>query len=1152
MRVGVDTGGTFTDVVGEDGRIAKVLSTPRDPSEAVAAGVERFAPDVLAHGTTVATNALLERRGAVVALVTNEGFADLIEIARQDRPALYDATARRPAPLVSRGLRLEVAGRLGPDGAEREALGEVPAIPGGVEAVAVCLLHSDLDDRHEREVAEVLRQRGVDVTCSADVSPQHREYERLSTTVANAYLRPLCAEYLGRLSGLAGSVLVLTSAGGLVPVDEAARVPARLLLSGPAGGAVAAGWDAAAAGYPDAVTFDMGGTSTDVCLVLDGRPAPAGERTVAGLPVRLPSLDVHTIGAGGGSIARIDPGGALAVGPRSAGAAPGPACYGLGGTDPTVTDADLVAGRIPAGATLPGLDALDLAAATAALDDARVTADGVLAVVDAAMTLAVRRVSVERGVDPSGLALVAFGGAGPLHACAIADALGMPAVVVPPRAGVLSAAGVLAAPRQADVVRSWPTPSDTKGLVWAGLEVAREAMRRVDVEQGGWSANLRALESEPLRLSTDVVEVEVGVDCRYAGQSWELTVPTVAAFGDEHERRNGYRRDGTAIEVVAVRATARVPSGVDLDSLPPVARTGPVAGPKVIAEEDCTIWVADGWTADVHDSGSWVLRRNAPPGEASEPARPDRGSATPEASAASPTPATPYSPSTLAVLIARLTGVAEEMQAVLRRAASSPNIKERADCSCALFTAGGELLTQSESIPVHLGSMPASVAAAIAAFPGDELRPGDQVVLNDPFAGGTHLNDVTLVAPCHLTGEDGTPRLVGWVANRAHHADVGGMVPGSIPPDASEIYQEGLRLPPLRLGPEVVAVLLANSRTPEERRGDLDAQGGANAVGVARFLEVAAEGWELEEVVAYGERRMRAALTELPDGTVRFQDVLDSTGTDIHVAVEVAGDQVTFDFTGSGPQAVGNLNAVRAVTASAVAFALRCATDPDIPANGGALRPVRIVTEAGSVVDARAPAAVGAGNVEVSQRVADACLGALAQMARERVPAAGQGTMNNVILGSAEAGFVSYETLAGGQGGGPAHPGDSGVHTAMTNTRNTPVEAFERAYPMRVRRLSIRRGSGGAGRLPGGDGIGKEVEVLADCTLSLVTERRASQPWGLWGGEPGMVGENWLLRGGDEAAADRLPAACTVALHPGDVVRILTPGGGGWGSAPSS
>ena len=610
MRVGVDTGGTFTDVVAEDGRITKVLSTPTDPSEAVTIGVSRFAPDVLAHGTTVATNALLERQGARVALITNAGFADLIEIARQDRPALYDPTARRPAPLVARELRLEVDGRLGPDGQELAPLGPVPHLPEGVEAVAVCLLHSDLDIQHELAVAEELRSRGHDVTCSFEVSPQHREYERLSTTAANAYLRPLCADYLGRLQVLAPAVLVLTSAGGLVPVDEAARVPARLLLSGPAGGAAAAGWAAAAAGFPDAVTFDMGGTSTDVCLVQDGRPAPAGERTVAGLPVRLPSLDVHTIGAGGGSIARVDPGGALAVGPRSAGAVPGPACYGRGGSEPTVTDADVVAGRIPAGTTLPGLEALDLELAASALDGAGVSAEGVLAVVDAAMTQAVRRVSVERGVDPAALALVAFGGAGPLHGCAVAEALAMPAVVVPPRAGVLSAAGVLAAPRQADVVRSWPTPSDTSGLVWAGLEVAKEALAGVGVAQGGWSANLRALATEPLRLSNEAVEVEVGVDCRYAGQSWELTVPTVEAFAAEHERRNGYRREATPVEVVAVRATARVPSGVDLGSLPPVERHGRVVGPAVIAEEDCTVWVAAGWTAEVHESGSWVLRQD--------------------------------------------------------------------------------------------------------------------------------------------------------------------------------------------------------------------------------------------------------------------------------------------------------------------------------------------------------------------------------------------------------------------------------------------------------------------------------------------------------------------------------------------------------------
>ena len=518
-------------------------------------------------------------------------------------------------------------------------------------------------------------------------------------------------------------------------------------------------------------------------------------------------------------------------------------------------------------------------------------------------------------------------------------------------------------------------------------------------------------------------------------------------------------------------------------------------------------------------------------------------------------------PASLQVLISRLTGVAEEMGAVLRRAAFSPNIKERADCSAALFTSEGELLVQAEHIPVHLGSMPASVAAALAVF-GDRLGPGDQVVLNDPFAGGTHLNDLTLVAPCFVDG-----RLVGWAANRAHHADVGGMAPGSIPPEATEIYQEGLRIPPVLLSPAVEAILAANSRTPAERAGDLDAQRGANQIGVERLAALA--GAPLDEVVAYGERRMRAALGDLPDGTWAVEDVLDSAGPrpdqqhPIRVALTltITGDTARFDFTGTDPQRPGNVNAVEAVTVSAVAFALRSATDPTIPANGGAMRPVEVIAPPGTVVAAQPPAAVGAGNVEVSQRVADVCLAALAHAAPHRVGAAGQGTMNNVLVGGLGGGGVSpggaawvyYETLAGGQGGRPDRRGGmSGVHTGMTNTKNTPIEALERAFPMRVRRYRLRRGSGGDGLAAGGEGIERDLEMLQDCTVSLITERRVSAPWGLAGGAAGAVGENWLLPGGDESRAERLPDKCTVRLRPGDVLRMLTPGGGGWGTSAVS
>jgi N-methylhydantoinase B/oxoprolinase/acetone carboxylase alpha subunit len=464
--------------------------------------------------------------------------------------------------------------------------------------------------------------------------------------------------------------------------------------------------------------------------------------------------------------------------------------------------------------------------------------------------------------------------------------------------------------------------------------------------------------------------------------------------------------------------------------------------------------------------------------------------------------------------------------------------------------------------------MPASVAAVIARFDGagDPLRPGEQAVVNDPYEGGTHLNDVTVVAPCHVDG-----RLVGWVANRAHHADLGGAAPGSLPADATDIAQEGLRIPPVRLTREVRELVVASSRTPTERAGDLDAQIGANVVGVRRLA--ALDGEPFGEVLDYGERRCRAALDALGDGEWAAEDVLDSTGpradqqhpATIRCRVVARDGGLRVDFTGTDPQSSGNVNAVEAVTVSCVEFALRSALDPTLPANAGGMRPIVVVAPPGTLVAARFPAAVGAGNVEVSQRIADVCLRALAWAVPARVGAASQGTMNNVLIGGrtdlaggGEA-WVYYETVAGGQGGRPpaptgptgvGRPGMSGVHTGMTNTRNTPVEALERAFPVRVRRQRLRRGSGGAGAAPGGDGVERDLEVLVDATVSLITERRVSGPWGLAGGEPGAVGETWLLRGGDEAHAERLADKCTLHLRAGDVLRVLTPGGGGWGDAP--
>ncbi len=521
------------------------------------------------------------------------------------------------------------------------------------------------------------------------------------------------------------------------------------------------------------------------------------------------------------------------------------------------------------------------------------------------------------------------------------------------------------------------------------------------------------------------------------------------------------------------------------------------------------------------------------------------------------------SPSELQVLVARLTGVADEMGAVLQRAAFSPNIKERADCSAAVFDRRGRALAQAAHIPVHLGSMPASVAAVVDAFADGAdslLAAGEHAVVNDPFRGGTHLNDVTVVTPVRDGDE-----LLGWVANRAHHADVGGAAPGSMPADATDVAQEGLRIPPIRLDAGVRALVLANSRTPEERSGDLDAQVGANVVGALRAVPLLRQ--PTVEVLDHGERLARAALAALGDGEWSAEDVLDSTGpggppATIRCTVRIRGDAVEVDFTGTDPQSRGNVNAVEAVTVSSVAYVVRSLLGRDLPTNAGVLRPVTVVAPAGTVVAARFPAAVGAGNVEVSQRVVDVVTLALAGVPGLAVPAASQGTMNNLLVGGRGDGtsvgaWVYYETVGGGQGGRPPRPGSAGaspqpgmggVHTHMTNTRNTPVEALERAYPMRVLRYRLRRGSGGSGLAPGGEGIERDLLVLEDVTVSLITERRVSQPWGLAGGGPGAVGENWLLPGGDESAAERLGDKCTRTLRAGDVLRVLTPGGGGWGA----
>ncbi len=506
---------------------------------------------------------------------------------------------------------------------------------------------------------------------------------------------------------------------------------------------------------------------------------------------------------------------------------------------------------------------------------------------------------------------------------------------------------------------------------------------------------------------------------------------------------------------------------------------------------------------------------------------------------------------TLEVARNRLAAVADDMGVVLRRTAYSPNIKERADCSAAVFVPSGEMLAQAEHIPVHLGSMPASVAAVIERF-GKSAEPGAQYAVNDPYFGGTHLNDLTLVRPVYLDDAH-----IGWAANRAHHADVGGEAPGSMPASATTVQQEGHVVPPtacVRNGewlPEFVDPFLAATRTPAERLGDLSAQLGANEAGARRLQTLAAQAGRdryleiAEALLDYGERRMRAALAALPDGEYRFTDVMEWGDNDlpISVAVTIDGDGLLADFAGTADQVEGNINAVDAVTRSCLYYAVRVATDPTIPANGGCYRVLDVNAREGSLVNSIAPAAVAAGNVETSQRIADVLLGALAKAVPDRVPAASQGTMNNVLIGGED--FAYYETVGGGQGGKRGAAGMSGVHTGMTNTKNTPTESLETHYPFKVLRYALRRGSGGSGLYAGGEGIDREIEFLQPATVSLMGERRRNRPWGLSGGGLGAPGEDWLIKA--RQTPELLPGKVTFEVEPGDVLRVLTPGGGGWG-----
>ena len=1178
----IDRGGTFTDMIGRspegDLHALKILSDNDAYEDAATEGVRRIMAGegadgrvtLVKMGTTVATNALLELKGARILFLVSEGFADVLTIGDQTRPNIFALEIDRAAPLPHRTV--EITGRIAADGTQVTALDEDAARSAleqarldGFQSVAIALINSYINNQHETCLSELAREAGFDyVTASSQASPLIRFTPRASTAVIDAYLQPVLSDYVDRVdAGLEDAPLYFMQSGG--GLSDAKSFKARnAVLSGPAGGVVGMALTAKAAGHDKVIGFDMGGTSTDVSR-FDGKSyARTDQAMIGGRILRAPMLDVHTVAAGGGSILSFD-GERARVGPHSAGADPGPACYGRGGP-PAVTDANVVLGRIQPDwfPSVFGPDqdqplnseasraALGELAEAMGLPSAEAAAEGFLAVAVEAMADAIRQISTRQGVDPRGYALNAFGGAGGQHACKVAEALGMTTALIHPQAGLLSAYGIGLAPIRETREAGVEAPLDEQAIsrCAANLDDLAQAAERSVGAQGGGDTRLR----RELRLRADGSDTAIPV-------AFGELADVRTAFIDAHRRLFGFEPDsGLIIESLAVEAEAAPRSAlraqIELasqtgapepagearlhvggeDGTCPVFRLDDLgagamlSGSALIMDANQTIVVDPGWRAERLTDGMLVL--------------------THEARAARSAGSTELDPITLELFNRRFMAVAEEMGVVLERTAHSVNIKERLDFSCAVFDAQGDLVANAPHMPVHLGSMSASVRAALQAHP--DLGPGDAVALNAPYNGGTHLPDVTVIRP--VFSEDGE-RLF-FVAARGHHADIGGIAPGSMPPFSKTIDEEGVILDAVKIldngqfASESIREALAfgdhPARSPDRNIADLKAQLAACARGaesLSRLIE--AEG--LDVVQAYmghvqnnAEASVRRVIGALQDGEAEM--ALDG-GARIKVAIRVDHDARTaeVDFTGTSAQLANNFNAPAAVARAAVLYVLRCLVDDAIPLNEGCLKPITLIVPERSLLSPEPPGPVVAGNVETSQLVVDALFAATGRMA------AAQGTMNNFTFGDQTRQY--YETQCGGAGAGlgadgAPFDGASAVHTHMTNSRLTDPEVLELRYPVRVLAHGVRRASGGAGQARGGDGAVRRIQFLEPMEAALLSGRRTTLPPGLAGGEPGRAGAQRLLR--SDGAVTALPAKFAIAVEAGDIIEIETPGGGGY------
>ncbi len=1180
----IDRGGTFTDVIGIEPntgalRTLKVLSSDDAPLAGIRQLLglgpkEAIPPCDIRMGTTLATNALLERRGMPCALLISTGFRDLLEIGTQARPHIFDLNIRKPEVLHNHVIEVDM--RVSPTGAITDDVDEAAltdslrhALDRGIRSIAIVVLHAYANPGSEQRLARICRDLGFEyICCSSELASEIGLLRRGDTTVLDAYLTPLLKDYFTKLAtALPGSNILVMQSSGQLASPEQLRGPASL-LSGPAGGVVAAAAIAKRAGYSAAIGFDMGGTSTDVCRVSGDELPRVFESTVASVRVLTPMMDIHTVAAGGGSLCRYD-GHALSVGPLSAGAEPGPACYGKpDASELTITDVNLLVGRLQPD-RFPLV--LDRDAAERALErlHQRVVRDtpdlsrddlcaGLLRIANDNMARAIRQVSVAKGFDVRGDALVVFGGAGGQHACAIASALEMNAVLFHPAGGVLSALGMGMARRGCHAVHQLPpaplSESALKQLVPTFSELESQALHTLELTESN---------AEHHRL----------VELRYLGTDSALAVN----WGDEtqvrerfeaaHQRLYGYIRAGHPIELVRLRVDsgsaaqqslpqsamtagigtppkpvryASIHSGGRRRNVPVYQREQLAAGlslegPACILEATGTILIEPNFAFSVESDGLIRAARHQGTSATKDAlCQPGVGSPAPKA----------RDPVMLEIMGNAFMGIAEQMGAVLARTALSTNIRERLDFSCALFDSNAGLIANAPHIPVHLGAMSESVAAISEQFKAP--KPGDVFITNDPARGGSHLPDITVVTPVFT--DDG---LLFFAASRGHHADVGGVTPGSMPPFSATLAEEGIVFRGVQVVEngnflrERVAQLLGEGPYParqiEQNLADLEAQIAANRLGAHLLGDLVSKyGKELVCTLAQQLQDYAAELVvELCDRigpTHRhFSDRLDD-GTPIAVEFDRDGAGLTISFAPT-PQHAGNANAPRAVVIAAVLYVLRCLIGRALPLNSGCLRHVTVNVARPSLLDPEPDRAVCSGNVETSQRIVDVLLGALG------AAAASQGTMNNLTFGNRT--FSYYETIGGGAGAGPDFDGASGVQVHMTNTRITDPEVLESRYPVRLLRFGLRRGSGGAGQRRGGDGLVREFEFTEDVELSLVCERRETEPFGLFGGEAGKRGRNSLN-------GTPLPGRTLVSAQRGDRLLIETPGGGGFGRPPGA